>query len=134
MNEKKKRRPRIDIDWDKVNALCRLHCTGEEIAGFFKISYDTLHRAIKREFGMNFAEYFKKHSVDAKISLRRKQFEVAQGGNVPMLIWLGKQYLEQTDKVQQDNISKDGSMSPRDIRILSKDEFADIMRDIIDKV
>ena len=30
--------------------------------------------------------------------MRRKQFEVANNGSVPMLIWLGKQYLDQKDK------------------------------------
>ena len=33
-----------------------------------------------------------------KISLRRQQIEAAKKGNVAMLIWLGKQLLEQADK------------------------------------
>jgi hypothetical protein len=36
-----------------------------------------------------------------KMSLKRKQWEVAMGGNVTMLIWLGKQNLGQTDKIEQ---------------------------------
>jgi len=31
--------------------------------------------------------------------LKRKQVEVALAGNTTMLIWLGKQYLDQSDKV-----------------------------------
>ena len=34
-----------------------------------------------------------------KIELREKQWELAMMGNVQMLIWLGKQYLGQSDKV-----------------------------------
>ena len=34
-----------------------------------------------------------------KIELRQKQWELAMMGNVQMLIWLGKQYLGQSDKV-----------------------------------
>ena len=37
-----------------------------------------------------------------KASLRRFQYEAAAGGNPTMLIWMGKQFLDQTDvaKVQ----------------------------------
>jgi hypothetical protein len=65
------------------------------------MDYDTLNRALKRDKHGGFTEYFKKHSASGKASLRRKQFQVADGGNVGMLVWLGKQYLGQTDKVEQ---------------------------------
>lgn len=35
------------------------------------------------------------------MSLKRKQWEMAMNGNITMLIWLGKQNLGQTDKVEQ---------------------------------
>lgn len=91
-------RPLKIIDWNLVEKLCALQCTGEEIASALDVDYDTLQRAIKREFDSSFADYFKKHSAKGRMSLRRKQFEVAQSGSIPMLIWLGKQYLEQHDK------------------------------------
>ncbi|MCZ7616556.1 MAG: hypothetical protein M5T52_24095 [Ignavibacteriaceae bacterium] len=31
--------------------------------------------------------------------MKSKQIQVAMGGNVSMLIWLGKQYLDQSEKV-----------------------------------
>jgi len=34
------------------------------------------------------------------IEIRRKQLALAMGGDVRMLIWLGKQYLGQSDKVE----------------------------------
>ena len=45
-----------------------------------------------------FCEVFKKHSAGGKSSLRRQQFALAMKGNAAMLIWLGKQYLGQADK------------------------------------
>ena len=96
-------RPLKDIDWTTVEKLCGIQCTGEEIASIIEVDYDTLQRAIKREFNLSFADYFKKHSAKGKMSLRRKQYEVASSGNTTMLIWLGKQYLGQTDK--QDIVS-----------------------------
>ena len=95
-------RPKAVINWDTVEKLCAIQCTGEEIAAVLKIDYDTLNTHIKDEFNLSFSDYFKKHSANGKMSLRRKQYEVAQSGNVPMLIWLGKQYLEQKDKQELD--------------------------------
>lgn len=101
-------RPRKEIDWETVRKLCAIQCTGEEIASILDIDYDTLQRAVKREFNMSFADYFKKHSANGKISLRRKQYEVATSGNVPMLIWLGKQYLDQKDKQSNEHTGPNG--------------------------
>lgn len=92
-------RKKIVIDWPTVEGLCKIHCTGEEIAAIINVSYDTLERAIKREKKSDFADYYKKHSSSGKASLRRRQFKSAlDDGNVTMQIWLGKQYLGQTDK------------------------------------
>lgn len=99
---RKMARPEIKIDWETVSKLCGLHCTGEEIAGFLEVSYDTLERACKRENKLSFAEYYGQKSAQGNISLRRKQHEVAMAGNPRMLIWLGKQYLGQTDKQEMD--------------------------------
>ncbi len=102
--KKKAGRPRVNINWDELNKLCALQCTAVEIAYFFDCSVDTIERRIKDHDGVTFAEYFKKHSSEGKISLRRAQYSKAMEGNVPMLIWLGKQILGQKDKQEQTNI------------------------------
>ena len=91
-------RPKIEIDFAEVDKLCQIQCTGEEIASFFEISYDTLERRCKEQFKVSFAEYIKEKSSKGKSSLRRLQWKAAMNGNVTMLIWLGKQYLGQADK------------------------------------
>lgn len=103
MPEKKSKggRPRINIDLKGAEKLASLHCTGEEIAGFFDINYDTLLKIIKREYKMGFSEWYKRYSAKGKVSLRRKQFEVAMSGNATMLVWMGKQVLEQSDKTEE---------------------------------
>lgn len=45
-------------------------------------------------------ESFLKGQQDIKVSLRRKQVELAMAGDKTMLIWLGKNYLGQTDKLE----------------------------------
>ena len=42
-------------------------------------------------------------------SLRRMQYAAAQAGNPTMLIWLGKQHLEQKDQSRQEVTGKDGA-------------------------
>ena len=90
-------RPKIKINWVDFDKLCALQCTQVEIAEWFDCSIDTIARAVKREFGEGFAEYYKKKSSKGKISLRRYQWELAKT-NTAMAIWLGKQYLGQKDQ------------------------------------
>ena len=91
-------RPKIEVNFAEVDKLCQIQCTGEEIASFFGISYDTLERRCKEQFKVSLAEYIKEKSAKGKSSLRRLQWKAAMSGNVTMLIWLGKQYLGQSDK------------------------------------
>lgn len=97
----KRGRPVIEISQIEFEKLCGLNCTLEEISGWFKCSEDTIERWAKRTYLANFADVYKKHASGGKISLRRKMFEVALGGNVGMLIWLSKQHLGMSDKVEQ---------------------------------
>lgn len=92
-------RPKKEIDETQFKKLCGLQCTEEEIAGFFDCSVDTIERWCKRVFKQTFAEAFKNYSAGGKVSLRRYQFELAKK-NAAMAIWLGKQYLGQTDAVE----------------------------------
>ena len=97
-------RPRIPIDWDQVEKMCAIHCTGEEQASILGISYDTLNRACQREHEISFAEYFKQKASHGKMSLRRKQYSTAMDGNTTMLVWLGKNWLGQMDQPEAEPI------------------------------
>jgi len=103
-------RPRIELDLNTIDKLCAIQCTGEEIASVLSIDYDTLNRRLKQETGFSFTEYFIKKSGSGKASLRRRQFELAANGNPTMLVWLGKQYLGQSDKtdimIDEDRVDK----------------------------
>ena len=91
-------RPLKEIDWEQVDEMCRIHCTGEEQAAVLGIDYDTLNRACKREQGVGFTEYFKQKSAAGKMSLRRRQYTKAMDGDNTQLIWLGKNWLGQSDQ------------------------------------
>lgn len=87
--------------------LIGLGCTQEEICWFFRddsgkpANIDTLTRWCKREFGMTFQEFSRENGgVALKIQLRRNQFELSKK-SAAMAIFLGKNYLGQTDKTEQ---------------------------------
>jgi hypothetical protein len=90
--EKPKRgRPKKFVDLELVEKLAHIQCTNGEIAATLGVSVDTLQR------NKNFAVVYKKGAEGGRKSLRRMQFEAANKGNVTMQIWLGKQYLSQSD-------------------------------------
>ena len=90
-------RPNKKIDKEQFEKLCGLQCTLEEICSFFDCCTDTLESWCKRTYKQNFSEVFSQKRRIGKISLRRAQFRLAEK-NPTMAIWLGKQYLGQTDK------------------------------------
>ena len=92
-------RPKYEIDYQALDASCIVFCTGEECANILKVNYKTLNNALIRDGHTSFRDYYKKASVKGKKSLRAKQYEIANGGNVAMLIWLGKQILGQAEPI-----------------------------------
>lgn len=92
-------RPKKEIGKEEFQKLCALQCTLEEMAGFFDCSEDTIQRWCKRTYKQNFALVFKRHSAAGKLSLRRYQFKLAEK-NTAMAIFLGKNYLGQTDYIE----------------------------------
>lgn len=91
-------RPRKQIQKESFEKLCGMQCTEEEICGFFGTTPKTLSRWCVDNYDENFSQTYKKLSQDGKISLRRAQFRLAEK-SASMAIWLGKQYLGQTDSV-----------------------------------
>lgn len=93
-------RPLKKIDRAHFEYLCNLQCTLVEIAGFFHCCEDTIESWCKKEYGMTFSETYKIYSQAGKISLRRYQYKQAEH-NPTMAIWLGKQWLNQAEKIEQ---------------------------------
>jgi len=87
-------RPRKEISAAEVEKLASIGCTQEEIGRVKGVSVATLHR--------NYADAYQKGFATMQMSLRRKQVSAARGGSVAMMIWLGKQYLGQSDKHEVD--------------------------------
>jgi len=109
MEEKKKSnsgRKKIQIDWERVDKSLIAGSNGVQVAAMLGIHYDTLSYKCKEEKNSDFSEYMRQKRQEGNDILLSKQFELAAGGDKSMLIWLGKNRLDQADKkdVTQKNI------------------------------
>lgn len=92
MTEKKKHaggRPPKVICEDVVRALARVQCSYKEIASECGCDAKTIES--------RFRDIIEAERDWGKNSLRKKQFDVAMAGSVPMLTWLGRCWLGQKD-------------------------------------
>ena len=79
-----------------VNGLAVVGCTEEEMRHSLNIGQEKFIEW-KRDHP-EFQDAIKKGRAAGRKSIRQGQFKAALGGNTALLIWLGKQYLGQTDQ------------------------------------
>jgi len=82
-------RSKTVIPEEQVLELGRLHCTNKEMAEFFNVPVQT--------FVDNFRDIITKGRLETKQRLRAAQLKLAMNGDRSMLIWLGKNILQQSD-------------------------------------
>lgn len=118
-------RPPIELDWEQIDLYLQCQSTLNEVAMFCHCSHDTIERACKRDKGMSFGQYAEEKREGGKISLRRAQWQKAvDKQDTTMLIWLGKQYLNQKDtkdikaEVQQTTIPQLEEMTKDELKAL----------------
>lgn len=99
MEEKKRKpgRPKIEVDLDDVRELAAEGNTCAHIAAVLGFSKATLfaRKDVRAAYDAGRAELC--------VNLRHWQLEAAKSGNTQMLIWLGRQYLGQSDIIQKDD-------------------------------
>ena len=93
MKSKEVKRKENLTEQEKIKKLASYGLTNKEIAEALGYDENTLKR--------NFEIFLIKGRVNLKERLKRKQIAVAMKGNVTMLIWLGKQYLDQRERVEE---------------------------------
>ena len=99
MASKTGRTPAV-IDWDTVGKLLEAGCSGESIATQLGIHRTTLYNRCKADLGLTFSTFSQQKKMLGDNLLRAKQYQTAMSGNVTMQIWLGKQRLGQSDKME----------------------------------
>lgn len=114
-------RPLVELDEDQFEHLCELQCEKRDIAEHFGVSRSTILRWVKRTYGKTFEEVYKVYATRGKTSLRRIQYAQAPK-SARMAIWLGKQWLGQTEKVDIRQMADD-EPTEYDIEKLTDEEL-----------
>lgn len=117
-------RPKIEIDKNMFEKLCGIQCTEKEICSCFGCCEDTLNSWCKRTYKKTFSDIYKEKAVMGRISLRRSQFKLAEK-NANMAIWLGKQYLDQREPMEEKKLEVELLKLENQI----KDTQADVVED-----
>lgn len=104
-------RPKLDIDPIEVEKLAAMGCSNREIAAFF----DCDESVIRNRFPAVVA----KGQEKGKSKLRRLMWQSAEKGSYVMQIWLSKQLLGMTDKMETKKINAlDGMSTEEQIKTL----------------
>ena len=86
----------------QIEIMANLHTTDQEMARIFGCT-DYAFREFKKKYAI-VEKTIERGREAGKLSLRHKQFQMAlEQDSVSMAIWLGKQYLGQSDKTQTEN-------------------------------
>lgn len=112
-------RPKAVIDWDKVGKLLEAGGSAVGIAAMLGIDVKTLYNRCETDNKITFSAYSQQKLAKGDELLRSKQFQVAMAGDKTMLIWLGKQRLNQSDK-SDTNITAD--VTNREVRVIEPGE------------
>lgn len=107
-------RAEITLDMKQIDDLLTAGCTGTQVAAYFGIHKDTLYDRIVKEKGVSFSDYSAYKRQKGESLLKATQFAKAIGaskkGDNMMLIWLGKNMLDQSDSPKQFDSINDQSI------------------------
>ncbi len=112
---KKRTRPPMEIDVEKLKEFLAVNMPVRRIAHYFNCTPETLYN--------KFRDLIVQSNVDYEYGLRLAQLRAANDGNPTMLIWLGKQVLGQSDE-QKVTIEQKPSVSDITFIPLKKDDAA----------
>lgn len=90
---------KVVIDPVQLGKLAEMCCSIEEVAAYFRTTVQTVRARLKKD---PLKAVWESGLARGRISLRRAQMQSALGGDRTMQIWLGKQLLDQKDKIDQD--------------------------------
>ena len=94
--------PITEKDFKNFEGMCHIQCTLDEIASMYDTTRDTIIRRVEEHYGEKFSTVFARKKENGWMSLRRSQWNRGvKDKNTAMLIFLGKQYLKQSDDPQR---------------------------------
>lgn len=77
-------------EWDKIELYMKAGATQKRIAEAFRVETDTLRTKFKERYGDSYHNVNESFRRTGELLIEATQFQKALGGNISMLIWLGK--------------------------------------------
>lgn len=99
-------RPRIELDWSKLNAVLQYGARLEECADIMECSADTIEKRIREEHNLRFTEYRAQKMTKVKFTLIQKAIEMAKSGDRTLMIFCLKNLAGWADKQEVDSINR----------------------------
>ena len=90
-------RPEKPIDWKRVDELLEAGCHGTEICPHFDLTPERFYERVQQKYGVSFSIYSQGKKQKGDSCLRERQYLKALKGDNMMLIWLGKDRLNQQE-------------------------------------
>ena len=99
---------KIELNYDKLDALLQFKVSAEFCADYLEVSRDTIIRRIKQDYDMTFAAYHNLKMEHTATKLQQKAIELALRGNNVMMIFCLKNLAGWSDKqeVKQETTQK----------------------------
>jgi hypothetical protein len=117
-----------DEQWKRFDTFCAARESKRDIAEAMQNDIKTIDAICKREKGVDFSTYCDQKRGYGRSLVAGKQLEIAMSGSVAMLIWLGKQWLDQKEPKQSHEYSgPDGGPiqhATQDLSKLTREELA----------
>lgn len=124
-------RKKLSIDWLRVNKALEAGANGVQVAAMLGMHPDTLYNKCKEVHKMDFSAYLQLKREAGNEKLLKAQFDLAVKENDrSMLIWLGKQRLNQAEKRE---IKNDTTIKGKlDLSKLTNEQLTELSRIVAD--
>lgn len=100
-------RPPKAINWDIVRTKMEAGLTAMQIATDLEVNINTFYNRFKEEFGHSFSDFSDDFHSAGKGHIAWIQYMKAKGGNIPMLLLLGKEWLGQGQEKEKESPYED---------------------------
>lgn len=100
--EKKKKsnagRKKIELPFNRIDSALEAGANGVQVAAMLGVHPETLYNYVKEHKKIDFSAYLMEKRQKGNYKLLDAQYKQALQGDRGLLIWLGKQRLDQSDK------------------------------------
>lgn len=100
-------RPKKEISQKRFEVLCACQATLVDICDELEVTDKTLNNWCKEVYGKTFSEVFKQKRKLGLNSLRGRMYKAAMDGDRSVMIFLAKNWLGMSDKVENVNYNVD---------------------------